>query len=116
MAMEVHALAATALPAHPPLPNVHPMPAARGDTFGAVLERISSALSPNAAAAGDVWGVRAHRELAAFQQQAAAGKQIDAKDLLLYQIKAGEFNLRVEMFSKIADSFLGTVKKLQSQP
>jgi hypothetical protein len=65
---------------------------------------------------GDIFGTKLHNELAHIRGRALEGKSVDARELLLYQVKAGEFNVRVELLSKVADSFLSTIKKLQAQP
>ena len=53
------------------------------------------------------------QEITELQQKLISGNKIPPKELLLYQIKAGQFGLRVELVSKVADSALSTARKLQ---
>lgn len=55
-----------------------------------------------------------HKELVKLQQDLASGKKIPPRDLLLYQIKAGQFHLRVELISKSAETVLAAVRKFQN--
>lgn len=48
------------------------------------------------------------------QKTLIEGKEISGKDLILYQIKVGQFSMRVELISKMAESAMGTVKKFQN--
>ncbi len=43
------------------------------------------------------------------------GKTIPARELLVYQMRLGSFNQKVELVSKLAESAMGTVKKFQQQ-
>ena len=42
------------------------------------------------------------------------GQKLSAPELLVYQIKAGQFGLRVELVSKLAESLAGSWRRLQS--
>lgn len=47
--------------------------------------------------------------------QLVAGKEIGSRDLLLYQIRAGQFGARVELVSRVAESMSASLRKLQNQ-
>jgi len=79
--------------------------------FKELFDKLGSSSSPK-----DIFANGLHKELKAIQEKALEGGAFQARELLLYQIKAGEFNLRVELVSKVAESLLGTLRKLQSQP
>ncbi len=53
------------------------------------------------------------QELNTFTQGVMNGKVFSPKDLIVYQIKAGQFGLGVELVSKLAESVSSTVKKLE---
>ncbi|MCB0338506.1 MAG: hypothetical protein KDD53_02830 [Bdellovibrionales bacterium] len=53
------------------------------------------------------------QDLSKVRQAIVDGKMLNSRDLLLYQIRASNFHLRVEMASKVAESFSATVRKLQ---
>ncbi len=80
------------------------------------IEGTTQSASVRGASIGDVFDTALHRDLLGIRDAAMQGKSLSARELLMYQIKAGELNLRVEMIGKVADSFQGTLKKLQSQP
>ena len=88
--------------------NPHSGPA---QGFKELFDKIAAAPSSK-----DPFSNSLHKELGALQQKALGGGAFDARELLLYQIKAGQFNMRVELVSKVAESLLGTLRKLQSQP
>lgn len=56
-----------------------------------------------------------HTELIKLREGLLAGKAFTPQELLRYQIVAGNFGLRVELVSKVADGLLTTVKRLQNQ-
>lgn len=76
-------------------------------TFAKTFETIRSA------AFGDSGGMSLHSELSAFSDKILSGKAVPLADLMVYQIRAGQFGMRVELFSKLADSMLATMRKLQ---
>lgn len=101
--------------------------ALRGRDFSSILEQTRGAVSDapqnpavkapfDIKAAEQLLGVDLHREIVLNRTQALGGATFNARELLAYQIKAGELSLRVEMLSKVADSLTGTIRKLQSQP
>jgi hypothetical protein len=101
--------------------------ALRGKDFSSILEQARGAtpevrhdhtVKPpfDIKAAEQMLGVQLHRDVVVNRAQVLGGTSFSARELLAYQIKAGELSLRVEMLSKLADSFVGTVRKLQSQP
>ena len=54
-----------------------------------------------------------HEELVKLSHSIQSGKDISAKELLFYQIKAGQFGLQVELLSKVGESLSSTVRKLE---
>ncbi len=58
-------------------------------------------------------GLELHKDIAKLQSSAVSGKALSTQELLYYQIKANEFNLRVELTSKVAESAISTTKRLQ---
>ena len=55
-----------------------------------------------------------HAELLQVERVVASGKTLPLSDLINIQIKAGQFGLRVELLSKVAESATTTLRKLQS--
>lgn len=88
-----------------------PITAAQKSGFDQLFERLSQSKELSS-----VFGSKGHEEILQFQNRALQGEGLSPRELLLYQVKAGEFNMRVELVSKAAESLLGTVKKLQNQP
>ena len=43
------------------------------------------------------------------------GDKLNSRELLLYQVKAGQFGMHVELISKVAESGSASVRKLQNQ-
>jgi hypothetical protein len=60
-----------------------------------------------------VFGVADHKALGDFRQRVTRGAHFTNQELLSFQIRAGEFGLRVELISKLADSLVGTAKKFE---
>lgn len=77
---------------------------------GRAREKFAAAMDAQRALQTDL-----HTELAGIQQKVLQGHQFSAKELLYYQIRAGQFNLRVELCSKLADSLLSVTRRLQNQ-
>ena len=48
-----------------------------------------------------------------FTKKIMTGVQLTAREMLLYQIRVGEFNLRVELLSKCAEACNASLRKLQ---
>jgi len=48
-----------------------------------------------------------------FEKAVAGGKAISPKELLVFQIRASQFGVHVELLSKVAESGLSTVRRLQ---
>jgi hypothetical protein len=88
-----------------------PKPTGPAQGFKELFDKLAS--GPNSK---DVFSNALHKELGAIQQKAIGGGALEARELLLYQIKSSNFNLRVELVSKLSESLLGTLRKLQSQP
>lgn len=55
------------------------------------------------------------RAMNQLSQRVLKGEHIGSKELLLYQIRAGQFGMRVELTSKVAESVSASVRKLQNQ-
>ena len=55
-----------------------------------------------------------HGQVQDMQTKIAAGTRIDLREMISYQIKAGQLGLHVELISKVAESVLTTVRKLQT--
>ncbi len=49
-----------------------------------------------------------------FSIEQIAHQKISAEDLILYQIQASNYHLRIEMISKVAESFMQTFRKIQA--
>lgn len=81
----------------------------KGPDFGQVLAQIRQD-TQSAQVSRDPFA--AMRELT---QKIESGTSISSKELLLYQIRAGEYGMRVELVSKLADSANSSLKRLQNQ-
>jgi len=76
---------------------------AQGKTFKEVFEGLINGLGKT----------DFHKEMATLQHSLKGGKHLAPRELLLYQIKAGQFGLRVELVSKLAESAVSTLRKFQ---
>lgn len=63
---------------------------------------------------GRLVGEKPFAELGQMKAKALQGAKLSARDLILYQIKAAEFGLGVELVSKVAESVSVTVRKFQN--
>ena len=63
----------------------------------------------------NLFGNDLHRDIQKLSADLAKGKEIPARDLLIYQMKVGAFNQRVELVSKLAESAMATLRKFQQQ-
>ncbi len=77
------------------------------------FERVRSELTP-ALSNLQILGPDLSRELAHITKAALSGKQLTAQELVAFQVKAGQFGLRVELISKMAEAGISTLKKLQN--
>lgn len=77
-------------------------------SFNDVLEEIR-----NQPKLDSMLGLDLHRDINTLKADLMAGRKIAPAELLLYQIKVGQFGLRVELLSKVAEGFLSTVRKFQ---
>ena len=50
-----------------------------------------------------------------LSQAASSGKTFTPKELLMFQIKANEFGVHVELVSKVSESANASIRKLQQQ-
>jgi len=55
-----------------------------------------------------------HKEIINLQKGLMEGREFSARELLVYQIKASQYHMRVELVTKLAESALATTKKFQS--
>lgn len=55
-----------------------------------------------------------HQNLQRVREQILKGKAFGPRELLLFQMQASELNLRVELFAKVADSALSSIRRLQN--
>lgn len=83
-------------------PEIKPLPV---EVKGKSFQEIKEALG----------GKDLFSEIRTLQQNLLNGKGLTARELIFYQIKAGQFNLRVELFSKVAEGLVSTIKKFQNQ-
>lgn len=67
-----------------------------------------------------VWSLVANpalfRELTALQQRVLQSKTIEPRDLLIYQVKASQFGLGIELLSKLAEAVSSSIRKFQNNP
>ena len=61
-----------------------------------------------------LFGPDLHADIMKIQNQLVSGKSLKPQEMLLYQMKVGQFGIRVEFVSKIAESALSTARKLQN--
>ena len=94
----------------PATPTAEPMVLHKGGgpTFQEIL---AQAISQPAAG---LTGPDLYPQLVKLQADLMRGKSFNPRELLGYQIMAGQFNLRVEMLSKVAESASAAIKKFQT--
>jgi|GEM_PF-3595749 len=63
----------------------------------------------------NLFGNDLHRDIQKLGTDLVQGKEIPARELLVYQMKLGSFNQRVELVSKLAESAMATLRKFQQQ-
>ena len=56
-----------------------------------------------------------HEQLSSLQKSVLNGKLFSPQELLKFQIQAGQFGLRVELISRVAESASATIRKFQQQ-
>ena len=81
-----------------------------GPSFVSVLDRVRATFN-------DLGELRTKEVLGARKEVEAAlasGTKLDPAKLFLFQQKASDFGLRVEMLSKVAEAGLATLRKLQT--
>lgn len=119
----MEAIRSAALSHSLPTQSLQDVSSARGNSTGqlAGTEKIAgserslsfSAVMESRRSSESLLATGLHSELAAFTSKALSGAKIPPQELIAFQIRAGEFGMRVEMASKIADSLLHTLRKLQ---
>ena len=77
-------------------------------TSGPSFEEVLNQATPKS------FGLNIHAELLRVERAVASGQGLPLPDLINLQIKAGQFGLRVELLSKVAESATTTLRKLQS--
>ena len=77
------------------------------------FEHVRSELSPPVKPA-EIFGPEMSRQIDRVAEAAISGKEISPRELLAFQIRAGQFGLRVELISKMAESGISTLKRLQN--
>jgi len=55
-----------------------------------------------------------HKEIINLQKGLMEGREFSPRELLVYQIKASQYHMRVELVTKLAESALATTKKFQT--
>ena len=60
-----------------------------------------------------VGGNDTHSQLIQVQQKVLNGQELSHKELLMYQIKASDFHLQVEMLSKLGEGVTASIKRFQ---
>lgn len=89
-------------------------PSVSGPTPKKSFNQIMQELSGAGGKRTDLWSNSLHKELVNFQQMVQSGKHLSPQQLLVYQIKAGQFGIRVELISKVAESVNATTRRFQS--
>lgn len=54
-----------------------------------------------------------YRSIQQFQSSVIAGREISPKELLVFQMRASQFGVHVELLSKVAESSLSSLRRLQ---
>ena len=54
-----------------------------------------------------------HQELVSLQEGILSGRKFTPQELLLYQIKASEFGMEVEMISKLGETLTSTLRRFE---
>jgi hypothetical protein len=56
---------------------------------------------------------KAFQEILTLQTRLLGAKELSPKELIVYQVKASQFGLQVELLSKVSESIVATVRKFQ---
>lgn len=64
--------------------------------------------------AGKSPGPDLHQELLNMQRRFLSGAALTPQELISYQIKANQFGMRIELASKISESAVATIRRLQN--
>ena len=81
----------------------------QGKNFGEVLQQKKDLKTGAENKTADIYS-----EIQNMQKNLLNGKEFSGKDLIMYQIKAGQFNLRVELLSKVAEGMISSFRKFQN--
>jgi hypothetical protein len=80
----------------------------KGTSFEQVRQQVSERVD-------NFFDPKLQKDMQNLHTDLVKGKTIPARELLVYQMRLGSFNQRVELVSKLAESAMGTVKKFQQQ-
>lgn len=90
-------------------PAVTPSIKASPKDFKDVMNGQKPNIAPVAPSVKDLF-----KEIQEIQKAILNGKELTGKDLIMYQIKTGQYSMRVELISKVAEAAVSTVKKFQN--
>ena len=79
-----------------------------GTSFQQVRQNLQVEASPT------LFGPDTGMQLRNLEHIAMSGGKLTPAQLITYQIKAGDFGLRVQLVSKVAESAVSTLKRLQN--
>ena len=57
--------------------------------------------------------IELQKDISRFSQKVLTGVELKPRELIIYQIKAGQFGLGVELVSKVGESLSTTIKRLK---
>jgi hypothetical protein len=81
---------------------------------GARFAEVRAEMAQQTSSVGNIFGGDSFDQLRAFQQAVLSGKRMSPEQLLVFQVKATDAHMRVELLSKIAESAISTAKRLQN--
>ncbi len=87
-----------------PATSARAVPAEGHISFKEVLAGVNSAMQESS----DIFG-----SIRQFQSTVMSGRKISPKELLVFQIRASQFGVHVELLSKVAESGLSSLRRLQ---
>jgi len=81
----------------------------QSSSFDTILSQTKAELEPEKIASDPFVAMRE------LSSKIESGSPLSSRALLLYQIRAGQYGMRVELLSKIAESANTSLKRLQNQ-